>query len=49
MNPRKGSGNSAIEEVKIHLENIGIITENGMNAEDETVVGFRKYKKDKND
>ena len=48
LNPRKGSGNSAIEEVKNHLENIGIITENSMNAEDETVVGFRKYKKGKN-
>ncbi len=45
LNPRKGSKNSAIEEVKNHLENIGIITENDNSVEEDTVVGFRKYSK----
>ena len=45
LNPRKGSKNSATEEVKNHLENIGIITERESSVEGETVVGFRKYRK----
>jgi len=45
LNPRKGSKNSAMEEVKNHLETIGIITENEIQLDDETVVGFRKYRK----
>jgi len=45
LHPRKGSKNSAMEEVKNHLETIGIITENEIQLDDETVVGFRKYRK----